>query len=149
MNKLEGKLEIAWWAMRIGLGAAAFLAGLDKFFDVLANWEMYLSPLAQRVLPVSPETFMHVAGVVEMVVGISILTRWTRLGAYVAAAWLLAIAVNLVTAGTFFDIAVRDVEMALGAFTLASLTEAREARASASSKVASRLDSLHGAGAKA
>ncbi len=149
MNKLEGKLEIAWWAMRIGLGAAAFLAGLDKFFDVLANWEMYLSPLAQRVLPVSPETFMHVAGVVEMVVGLSILTRWTRLGAYVAAAWLLAIAVNLVTAGTFFDIAVRDVEMALGAFTLASLTEVREARAPASSKAASRLDALHGAGAKA
>jgi uncharacterized membrane protein YphA (DoxX/SURF4 family) len=149
MNKLEGKLEVAWWALRIGLGAAALLAGLDKFFNVLTDWEMYLSPLAQRVLPVSPATFMHVAGVVEMAVGLSILTRWTRFGAYAAAVWLAAIAVNLVTTWTFYDVAVRDVEMALGAFTLASLTEVREARSAASEALRPRTDTLHGAGAKA
>ncbi len=149
MKKLEGKLEWAWWALRIGLGAAAFLAGLDKFFNLLADWEMYLSPLAQRVLPVAPATFMHVAGVVEMAVGLSILTRWTRVGAYVAAAWLLAIAVNLVTAGTFFDIAVRDVEMAIGAFALASLTEAREASAAAEAGVRSEPGHFPGLGARA
>jgi hypothetical protein len=60
-----------------------------------------------------------------MLVGLAILTRWTRIGAYVASVWLLLIAINLVTAGTFFDIAVRDVIMAIGAYTLASLTEAR------------------------
>jgi hypothetical protein len=70
---------------------------------------------------------MRAVGVVEMLVGLAILTRWTRLGAYVACAWLLAIAVNLVTTGMFFDLAVRDVEIALGAFALAKLTEAREA----------------------
>ncbi len=149
MRELEGKLGIAWWALRIGLGAAAFLAGLDKFFNLLADWEMYLSPLAKSLLPVSPTTFMHVAGVVEMAVGLSILTRWTRAGAYVAAVWLLAIAVNLVTAGTFFDIAVRDVEMAIGAFTLASLTEVKDAHSVVSREVRATAEVLHGAGAKA
>lgn len=60
-----------------------------------------------------------------MIVGLAILTRWTRLGSYVAAVWLVAIAINLVTTGMFFDLAVRDLEIAIGAFTLARLTEAR------------------------
>jgi uncharacterized membrane protein YphA (DoxX/SURF4 family) len=60
-----------WWALRIGLGAAAFLAGLDKFFNLLTNWTMYLSPLAERLLPLSGPVFMRAAGVIEMVVGLS------------------------------------------------------------------------------
>jgi hypothetical protein len=68
---------------------------------------------------------MHIVGVVEMIVGLAILTRWTRVGAYVASAWLVLIAINLVSTGMFFDIAVRDVEMALAAFVLARMTEAR------------------------
>ena len=67
---------------------------------------------------------MHVVGVIEMVVGAVILAGYTRLGGYVAAIWLVGIAVNLVTTGRFFDIAVRDVAMAIAAFTLARLTEA-------------------------
>lgn len=118
--------EKAWWALRIGVGLGPFLAGLDKFFNVLTDWSMYLSPLATRIVPVSADTFMRVIGVVEMVVGLMILTRWTRLGAYVACLWLLGIAVNLLTTGMFFDLAVRDVEIAIGAFTLAQLTQARE-----------------------
>jgi hypothetical protein len=89
---------------------------------------MYLSPLAQRFLPFSATTFMHIVGIIEMVVGIAILTRWTRLGSYVAAVWLVAIAINLVTTGMFFDLAVRDLEIAIGAFTLARLAEARFAK---------------------
>jgi uncharacterized membrane protein YphA (DoxX/SURF4 family) len=118
-------LESAWWALRIGLGLGPFLAGLDKFFNLLTDWGMYLSPLAAKVLPVSPEVFMRSVGVVEMAVGILILAGWTRWGGYVAMAWLLAIAVNLVTTGMFYDLAVRDVEIALGAYTLARLSEAR------------------------
>ncbi len=121
----------AWWALRIGLGLGPFLAGLDKFFNLLTDWQMYLSPLAERMLPVSPAVFMRAVGVVEMIVGLAILTAWTRLGAYVACIWLLAIAANLVTTGAFFDLAVRDVEIALAAYTLARLTEAREAEAPA------------------
>jgi hypothetical protein len=118
------KINSAYWALRVAFGAVPFLAGLDKFFNVLTNWEMYLSPLAQSALPVSATTFMHIAGVVEMVVGIGILTRFTRLGSYVAAGWLVGIALNLLAAG-FFDIAVRDLVMAVAAFTLGHLSEVR------------------------
>ncbi|HET8946016.1 MAG TPA: DoxX family membrane protein [Candidatus Polarisedimenticolia bacterium] len=128
MNHDTRSLDSAWWALRIGLGVGPFLAGLDKFFNLLTDWTMYLSPAFARLLPVSPEVFMRSVGVIEMIVGLAILTRWTRLGAYVACGWLLAIALNLLTTGNFFDIAVRDVEIALGAFTLARLTAWREAR---------------------
>jgi hypothetical protein len=121
--------ETAWRILKIALGLGPFLAGLDKFFNILANWSMYLSPLATRVVPIDPDTFMRVVGVVEMIVGLAILTRWTRLGAYVACAWLLGIAVNLLTTGMFYDLAVRDVEIAIGAFVLAQLTAARETAA--------------------
>jgi hypothetical protein len=72
---------------------------------------------------------MHIVGVVEMVVGLAILTKATRLGAYVASAWLVCIAVALLTTGHFFDVAVRDLELAVAAFVLAKLTEIRESRA--------------------
>ena len=125
-NHNEKGLNSAWWALRIGLGLGPFLAGLDKFFNILTDWGMYLSPSVERLLPISGTTFMHMVGVIEMVVGLAILTRWTRLGSYVAAGWLLAIAINLATTGMFFDLAVRDVEIAIAAYTLARLTEARQ-----------------------
>jgi uncharacterized membrane protein YphA (DoxX/SURF4 family) len=130
---MDQRLNSSWWALRIALGAVPFLAGLDKFFNLLTNWTMYLNPLALRVVPVAPGTFMRAVGVVEMIVGIAILTRWTRLGAYVAAAWLVGIALNLVTMGAFFDVAVRDLVIAVAAFSLARLTEAREATVASSS----------------
>lgn len=126
MNSNGKGLNSAWWALRIGLGLGPFLAGLDKFFNILTDWGMYLSPAMEKLLPVSSTTFMHAVGVIEMVVGLAILTRWTRLGSYVATGWLLAIAINLVTTGMFFDLAVRDVEIAIAAYTLARLTEARQ-----------------------
>jgi uncharacterized membrane protein YphA (DoxX/SURF4 family) len=123
---MQNRLQTIQTISKIALGLMAFLAGLDKFFNLLTNWEQYVSPLAQRVLPLSPSTLMHVVGVIEIVVGLAILTKVTRLGAYVAAIWLLCIAVELVTTGRFFDIAVRDVELAIAAFVLAKLTEIRE-----------------------
>jgi uncharacterized membrane protein HdeD (DUF308 family) len=120
---LDNKLNSSWWALRMGIGLAAFLAGLDKFFDILTNWGMYLSPVSLRLLPMGGTTFMHLVGIVEMIVGLMILTRWTRAGAYIASAWLLLIAVNLLTSGGFFDIAIRDVEIAIAAFVLARMTE--------------------------
>ena len=122
---MDQRLNSSWWALRIALGLAPFLAGLDKFFNLLTKWTMYLNPLALRVVPVAPETFMRAVGVIEMIVGIAILTRWTRLGAYVAAAWLVCIALNLVSMGAFFDVAVRDLLIAVAAFSLARLTEVR------------------------
>jgi len=75
---------------------------------------------------------MRAVGVIEMIVGIAILTRWTRLGAYIVAAWLVGIALNLITMGAFFDVAVRDLLIAVAAFSLARLTEVREATVASS-----------------
>ena len=113
--------------MRIALGLGPILAGLDKYFNKLADWQMYLSPVATKVVPVTPATFMHIVGVIEIIAGIIVLTRWTKFGAYLVMAWLLAIAINLVTTGMFYDLAVRDVEIAVGAFALTQITAAREA----------------------
>ena len=123
---MNERLAFPFLALRIGLGAAAFLAGLDKFFNILANWESYLSPLISGLIPVTPSTFMRVAGVIEMIAGAAILAGLTRLGGYVVAAWLVAIAASLVTTGQFIDVAVRDVIMAIAAFTMARMSEVRE-----------------------
>ena len=77
------------------------------------------------MLPVSAGTFMRAIGVVEIVVGLLVLTKWTRVGAYVASVWLALIAINLLTTGHFFDVATRDLSLAIAAFALARLDEAR------------------------
>lgn len=124
---MRKELESAWWMLRLGFGAAPALAGLDKIFrtNLLADWPAYISPLATAVLPISGETFMQVIGVVELAVGLMVLTMATRVGAYLASAWMVAIALNLVTTGHYFDVAVRDLLMAVAAYTLARLTEVR------------------------
>lgn len=124
--QLNPRLNQGWWTLRVGLGLCALFAGLDKFLNLLASWEMYLNPLIPRVLHISAASFMHIAGGVEMAVGILVFTRFTRYAAYVVMAWLLAISLNLITQGQFLDIAVRDIELSLGAFVLAKLTEVRE-----------------------
>ena len=122
----------AFRLLQVAFIIAPIVAGVDKFFHLLTNWNMYLSPITERFLPVSGHTFMLITGPIEILVGISILTRWTRIGAYVLSVWLLAIALNLVTTGSYYDVAVRDVEMAVAAFVLANLTEVRESVARAS-----------------
>ena len=124
---MNPKLNSAWLALRIGLGLAAFLAGLDKFFNILTDWGLYLSPLVKDLIPVSGDVFMRLVGVIEMAVGALILAGFARIGGYVVMVWLVGIAISLLTTGRFFDVAVRDVVMALAAYTLARLTEVREA----------------------
>jgi hypothetical protein len=127
-------------ALRVGLGLAAFLAGLDKFIGLLADWPGYVAPVVASMLPVSPDAFMRVAGVIEMGVGAAILTRWPREAGLVAMAWLLLIAVNLVLTGRYFDVAVRDNEMAIAAFALVRLTEAQAAAGAVRDAGARRLE---------
>jgi uncharacterized membrane protein YphA (DoxX/SURF4 family) len=126
---MDNRLDRAWWVLRIGLGVGPILAGLDKFFNFFTNWGMYLNPLAPRLLHIQPSTFMHVVGIIEMLVGVTVLTRYTRYAAYVVMVWMWAIAANLVSQWAFLDIAVRDVEISLAAFTLAILSEVRQASA--------------------
>jgi uncharacterized membrane protein YphA (DoxX/SURF4 family) len=125
MNRWDRHLDVSWWVLKIALGLMAVLAGLDKYFNKLADWEMYLSPYATKVLPMSAVTFMHIVGVIEIIAGIIVFSRWTKIGGYIVMAWLICIALNLVTTGMFFDIAVRDLEIAAAAFVLAQLSTVR------------------------
>ncbi|HXV61135.1 MAG TPA: hypothetical protein VEK15_10605 [Vicinamibacteria bacterium] len=103
--------------LKITFGLVPLLAGLDKFFNLLADWGSYLSPSVTSMLPFSAATFMMIVGVIEMAVGVAILTKFTRLGAYVAMCWLVLIAFNLLFTGEL-DVAVRDLAMAVGAYSL-------------------------------
>lgn len=122
---MHDRLESPYWTLRVGLGGAAFLAGLDKYFGLLADWKGYLSPAVEKALAVDAGAFMAVVGLVEIAVGLAILSGAVRLGAYLAAGWLAAIAANLLLAGSHPDVAVRDVLMAIAAFTLARMEEVR------------------------
>lgn len=126
MPNFDSRLNVSSWALRIGVGLGPIIAGADKYFNKLTDWSMYLSPLATKVVPVSATTFMHIVGVVEIVAGLIVLSRWTKVGSYIVMAWLLCIAANLLTTGMFYDLAVRDVQIAVGAFVLSQLTGVRE-----------------------
>jgi uncharacterized membrane protein YphA (DoxX/SURF4 family) len=119
-------VDSAWWTLRVSFGLVPLLAGLDKFFNLLVYWPRYIAPAFAGLIPMSPQSFMHVVGVIEIVAGLGVLlSPWTKQFAYVVAAWLACIAVNLI-AGRFFDIAVRDLVMAVSAVTLARLTNVVE-----------------------
>jgi hypothetical protein len=126
MADFDTRLNAGWWALKIGLGVGPVITGIDKYFNKLADWTMYLSPLATKAAPFSATTFMHVIGVVEIMAGLVALSRWTKIGSYIVMFWLLGIAVNLLTTGMFYDLAMRDVEIAIGAFVLSQLTAVRE-----------------------
>lgn len=117
-------LDSVYLPLKITFGLVPLLAGLDKFFNLLADWGSYLSPSVTSMLPVSAATFMMIVGVIEMAVGVAILTKFTRLGAYVAMCWLVLIAFNLLIAGTL-DVAVRDLAMAVGAYSLGTISGLR------------------------
>ena len=126
MKEFDDRLNAGWWALRIGLGVGPIITGIDKYFNKLTDWGMYLSPLVTKVVPVSATTFMHIIGVVEIAAGVIVLSRWTEIGSYIVMLWLIGIAVNLVTTGMFYDLAMRDVEIAVGAFALSQLTAVRD-----------------------
>jgi uncharacterized membrane protein YphA (DoxX/SURF4 family) len=119
-------VDTAWWTLRVSFGLVPLLAGLDKFFNLLTFWPKYIAPAFAHLIPMSPQAFMYVVGIIEIVAGLAVLlTPWTKQFAYVVAAWLTCIAINLI-AGRFFDIAVRDLVMAVSAVTLARLTDVVE-----------------------
>ena len=126
MKDFDGRLNAGWWALRIGLGVGPIITGIDKFFNKLTDWGMYLSPMVTRIVPVSATTFMRGVGVVEIIARLIVLSRWTKLGSYIVMLWLVGIAVNLLTTGMFYDLAMRDVEIAIGAFALSQLSAVRE-----------------------
>lgn len=128
MRDFDDRLNVAWWALKIGLGIGPIVTGTDKYFNKLTDWGMYLSPLATKIVPVSSGAFMHVVGAVEIIAGLIVLSRWTKVGAYIVMLWLVGIVANLLTTGIFADLAMRDVEIAIGAFALAQLSAVRSRR---------------------
>jgi len=117
------RLDSLRQVLRLTYGIVPIVAGLDKFLNLLTNWEQYLSPTAVRLLPMSPTTFMHAVGVIEIAAGIIVLAGFTTLGAYIVSAWLTLIALSLIQSGHYFDVAVRDLVMAVGAYSLGVLNE--------------------------
>ena len=101
-------------------GIVPVVAGLDKFTNLLTKWKDYLSPSIIKMLPFDAGTFMHIVGIIEIVAGILVLVR-PQAGGFVVMAWLTLIALTLISGGHYFDVAVRDLVMAIGAYCLAKL----------------------------
>lgn len=107
--------------LKLTFGIVPIVAGLDKFTNLLTNWVDYLGN-NRSMIPFDPMTFMKIVGVIEIVAGIIVLVR-PLIGAYIVMAWLICIALQLLIGGHYYDVAVRDLVMAIGAYTLAQLTK--------------------------
>src|SRR5215475_2126998 len=113
----------AYWLLRIGFTIAPIVFGADKFADLLTNWDKYLAPWVNNLVPGTAHQAMYAVGVIEIIAGLIVLAK-PRIGAYLVAAWLLGIIVNLLSIGGYYDVALRDFGLLLAALTLARLAKA-------------------------
>jgi uncharacterized membrane protein YphA (DoxX/SURF4 family) len=121
-NEIETAAHQAFWLLRIAFTAAPILFGLDKFFNWSVHWPDYLAGWIDDIVPGSGQDFMYAVGATEIVAGLLVAFA-PRLGAFVVAGWLAGIVFNLLTknAPEYYDIALRDVGLMLGALTLGRL----------------------------
>ena len=112
----------AFLILRTAFTVAPIVAGLDKFANLLGDWSKYLAPVIPKTLGVSPELFMRGVGVIEILAGVMVAVL-PRYAAYIVAAWLAAIIVNLLILGAFLDVALRDLGLMLGAIALGRLAQ--------------------------
>ncbi|HJZ61166.1 MAG TPA: DoxX family protein [Miltoncostaeaceae bacterium] len=110
----------AFWILRLAFAALPLVMGIDKFFNGLTTWPQYLADWIDNIVPGTAEQLMHVVGGVEIAAGLLVLLK-PRWAAYIVAAWLAGIAINLFSYGEWYDIAVRDIGLMLGALALARL----------------------------
>ena len=129
MENRSGSTYWAYQILHIGFVVAPVLAGLDKFTNLLTNWSIYLSPLVLKTIPVSASIFMRTVGVIEIAAGIIVAVR-PKIGGLIVFAWLVAIIINLLLARGFYDIALRDLGLALGALSLSLLSRECSCKAS-------------------
>lgn len=113
----------AFLLLRTVFTVAPVLFGLDKFTNVLTDWTSYLAPVVPSVVPLPGQTIMYVVGVIEILAGLLVAFR-PRIGSLVVAAWLLGIIVNLLILGNFYDVALRDFGLLVGALALNRLATA-------------------------
>lgn len=123
VTPMQGPTQQAFFLLRTVFTIAPIIFGLDKFSNLLVDWTTYLAPAATAVVPVSAQTFMYGVGVVEIIAGILVALR-PRWGSLVVAAWLLGIIVNLLVLGAYFDVALRDFGLLVGALALNRLAVA-------------------------
>jgi hypothetical protein len=107
--------------MKLTYGIVPIVAGADKFTNLLTNWTAYINPSLGHMLPFSAGTCIMIVGIIEIAAGVLVLVKPDK-GAYVVSAWLVLIAVSLITGGKQLDVAVRDLVMAIGAFALAKIS---------------------------
>lgn len=119
---MNSNVQLVKNILKYTFGLVPIVAGLDKFTNILTDWSQYISEGFAGMLPFEPTTFMMIVGAIEIIAGVLVLTK-TKIGAYVVSAWLVAIALNLIFSWTYVDVAVRDLVMAIGAFSLAKLSE--------------------------
>jgi hypothetical protein len=112
----------AFWILRAGFTVAPIVAGADKFANLLGDWSKYLAPVIPKTIGVAPETFMRGVGVIEIAAGVLVAVA-PRYAAYVVAAWLFGIIVNLLILGAYLDVALRDLGLMLGAIALGRLAQ--------------------------
>jgi uncharacterized membrane protein YphA (DoxX/SURF4 family) len=115
-------VQQAYTLLHLAFVVAPIVAGLDKFTNLLVDWSNYLAPVAVNLLPMSGDAFMYIVGVIEIVAGIVVLLR-PRFGGYLVAVWLWGIILNLLLIPGYFDVALRDFGLSLGALALARLSE--------------------------
>ncbi len=120
-SKPDFEIATLYSILKYTFGVVPIVAGLDKFLNLLTSWELYLSPTLTGLLPIEAGAFLKVAGVIEVAAGALVIIK-TRFGAYLVAGWLVLIALSLVLSGQHLDVAVRDLVMAIGAYTLARLS---------------------------
>jgi len=115
----------AYTILKFGFTVAPIVAGLDKFFNLLVDWTQYLTPLVPRWTGIDPAAFMMVVGIIEIIAGIVVAVK-PKIGAWVVAAWLCGIIINLLLVPGYYDVALRDLGLLFGALALARLAEREE-----------------------
>ena len=121
-TKLLQAIKPTYTLLRLTFGIVPIVAGLDKFTNILTNWEQYLNPSLGAILPISGGTFMMIVGIIEIAAGIIVLYK-TEIGAYIVSAWLTLIALSLLISFSSVDVAVRALVMAVSAFSLARIAK--------------------------
>lgn len=119
---MNSNVQLVKTVLKYTFGLVPIIAGLDKFTNILTDWSQYISSGFSDMLPFEAGTFMIIVGVIEIVAGVLVFLK-PKIGALVVMAWLIAIALTLVFSGHFIDVAVRDLVMAVGAFSLAKLSD--------------------------
>ncbi|MES2394875.1 MAG: hypothetical protein V4549_02680 [Bacteroidota bacterium] len=121
-TNLNQTLKPTFNLLKLTFGIVPIVAGLDKFTNLLTHWESYIHPGIAGMIPFAPHTFMMTIGVIEIVAGIIVLAR-PAIGGLIVAAWLTLIALTLLASGNYLDVAVRDLVMAISAFSLARIAK--------------------------